>query len=448
VCRLSPKAAAKGPPKGSTLASASDPPNVAPERSTITSKAPAPPPNPQKAAPRKTAVNSELLATSDVADECDIQAYANDQAHECNDNALYSERPPPEEEWLNATPCKFFAKGRCLKGLHCLFAHDEENRVQNDFHDNPKFARCADHGYKRSKIYLVCANGVWRCDPDDKLSYCLRERIDEDEKQPKPPSRPPPNKDTDHIGAVSKTTMQPPKYVPKPAPREKAPQKNPKKVSPLKETPSASRDGPRRTHSASPPPAAHRVAAIRSRSPGPRGRRPANPKEQTVPTAMLSRNRSHSRSRSEEATNGSSPSSKSHSPVFTESRKTKKKKATPQSRSRSRAPDLSGVRIAARAASDRNSARTAAPYPQPFEDRAVKEQGVYLNGSQPKCKLGHTLTYPYVSALVPHVQPSCYFCPRVFVVGSTICVCHQCEPIYFACVRCTFKLPITDDDQD
>jgi hypothetical protein len=175
-----------------------------------------------------------------------------------------------------------------------------------------------------------------------------------------------------------------------------------------------------------------------------------------LPNEKLSSKRSHSRSPAEEASSSCS-SSKSHSPPFTESRKITKKirkrKAAPKSRSRSRAPAANtqiksppGARIAARAASDRNAARTANPNSLQFEDRAIKEQGVYLNSSQPKCMMGHILTFPYVSALVPHVQPSCHLCPQRFAVGSTICVCHQCEPIFFSCVRCTFKIASTDSE--
>jgi hypothetical protein len=222
--------------------------------------------------------------------------------------------------------------------------------------------------------------------------------------------------------------MQPPKFVPKNVPSSKG-------------TPTSSRDGQLRGTSSSPPPA--QPAGPRSRTPGARHRHTPKPSAHIEHTDK--RGRSESRSDKNDQSDEESYSRTSYSPPRNDNRKTKNKKAIPQSRSRSPAP---GARIAARAASDRNSARTAYQNPQPFEDRAVKEQGMRLNPSQPKCTLGHNLTFPYVTDLIPHVQPTCHLCPRRFVVGSSICVCHQCEPIYIACVRCTFKLPPTDEDQD
>jgi hypothetical protein len=260
-------------------------------------------------------------------------------------------------------------------------------------------------------------------------------------KLPKPPTYPP-KKDDVHIGSVSKAGMLPPKFVPKKAPREEAQKKKAtKQVPSSKGTPSSPRDGQLRGTSSSPPPA--QPPGPRSRTPGARHRRTPKPSAHAERTDK--RGRSESRSDKHDQSDDESYSRSSYSPTRNDNRKTKNKKAIPQSRSRSPAP---GARIAARAASDRNSARTANPNPQPFEDRAVKEQGIRLNPSQPKCTLGHNLTCPYATDQIPHVQPPCHFCPRRFIVGSSICVCHLCEPIYIACVRCTFKLPPTDEDQD
>jgi hypothetical protein len=403
VCKL----AAKGtPPKGTPIAYAQPPPNETPIASVATSPpqaaasvpahghSPRPPCAPPKAAAR--AVKAECQITAESAsqrpsEDDPIDQY--DAAVVGSDTDLGARAP--------FDPCRYCARGRCHQGLHCLFYHDEASRNTRD-QDNPNFAKCSAHGHRRKKSFMICTDGSWHCNPDDNESYCHRERSD----QKRPKTLPPPPGDAPiPSGPVSKAAMRQP--IPNRAPRGAT---APKKASPAKETTAAKRP------------------VHRSRSPC--ASRSRNPKAFTE--GIEKRDRSQSRKSEDQRSSRSTSSS---------NKRNNNKKTTPKSRSRSRAQ-----RAQSPQRDRRTTSRTAFPKPPPCEDRAVKKLGMHLNCTQPKCELGHVLSYPSITHLAPYVQPQCRYCPRRFIKGSSICVCHQCEPMFVACVRCTFNLPNTDDD--
>jgi hypothetical protein len=187
---------------------------------------------------------------------------------------------------------------------------------------------------------------------------------------------------------------------------------------------------PRGAKKASPPKETTAAKRVDHRSRSPCAQRSRTP--QAVSEGIEKRDRSQSRKSEDVSSSRSTSSSK---------KRNNDKKTTPKSRSRSRATQArSPIR-------DRHStSRTAIPQPPPCEDRAAKKLGMRLDCIQPQCELGHVLSFPRITHLAPYVQPQCRYCPRRFIKGSPICVCHQCEPMFLACVRCTFNLPNTDDD--
>ena len=89
------------------------------------------------------------------------------------------------------------------------------------------------------------------------------------------------------------------------------------------------------------------------------------------------------------------------------------------------------------AAKNRSSSR----HPIEHRDRAERILGIRFDTeAQPRCKLGHILTFPHVQKLATFVEPMCVCCPRRFVLGSPCAVCHQCEPTCIACLTCAMRL--------
>jgi hypothetical protein len=245
-------AAKKNPPKGKTLAYAQPPPAETPiesETAPPTQAAasvpehgptPRPPTHPPNAQPKPAA-----RAAKNIKTEIDAPAEGASQR--------YSEEEIAEEEYGARAPfdpftvCRFYAKGRCYKGHHCLYVHvDKKNTV-----DDPHFANCATHGHRRKQIFMKCdPDGTWKCDPEDNESYCHRARhlpsqIQTLEVQPRTLS-PPVKGATKKSGPSSKAAARPPidNRAPRGAtgrknfpPRRKPPPQNANPVVPVRLAP-------------------------------------------------------------------------------------------------------------------------------------------------------------------------------------------------------------------